>query len=271
MPYATVNDLKMYYEIEGKGHPLILIQGYTSDLTNWDFVRKELSSHFQLLLFDNRGAGRTECPDSSFTMDQMALDTIALSRHLGLKKPHILGHSMGGMIAQTIAHYFPSEVGKTIFSQTRIKLTATSIALMDVNLELRELGLPSKMLTKNMMPWLLSNAFLENRALCEQFVERREEQKYPISLKGHKHQLNVLKHFDSSTWYQKIRTESLILCADEDLLCPPQDSYLMETGIPGAKIYVFKHLGHMSQFERPEEFCTVVCNFLESGSSLFSR
>jgi 3-oxoadipate enol-lactonase len=270
MPYATVNHLKMYYEIEGEGHPLILIQGYTSDVTNWDLVRKELSRHFQLLLFDNRGAGRTECPNSEFTIDQMALDTIELSRYLGLKKPHVLGHSMGGMIAQRIAHQFLSEIGKTIFSHTRIKLPASSLALLDVNLELREAGLPSRMLTKIMMPWLLSNAFLGNRALCEEFVEKREQSKYPISLKGHKHQLDALKHFDSSSWYQKIRTKTLILCGDEDFLCPPQDSYLLEKGIVGAKIHVFKHLSHMSQFERPEEFCTVVCNFLENDGSLFS-
>lgn len=270
MPYATVNNLKMYYEIEGKGDPLILIQGYTSDLTNWDFVRKELSRHFQLLLFDNRGAGRTECPDSLFTIDQMALDTMELSRYLKLKNPHILGHSMGGMIAQRIAHQFSREIGKMIISQTRIKLTASSIALMNVHLELRESGLSSKWLTKIMMPWLLSNAFLANSSLCDQFIQRKEELKYPISLKGHKGQLHALKHFDSSDWYQKIRTKILILCGEEDLLCPPQDSYLMERGIPSAKIYVFKHLGHMSQLERPEEFCTVVCNFLESDGSLFS-
>jgi pimeloyl-ACP methyl ester carboxylesterase len=263
MPYATVNHLKMYYEIEGKGHPLILIQGYTSDLSSWDFVRRELSRHFQLLLFDNRGAGRTECPDSPFSIDQMALDTIELSRHLGLKKPHVLGHSMGGMIAQSIAFHYPSEVGKSIFSQTRIKLTASSISLMETLLELRESGLPSKMLTKIMMPWLLSNTFLGNRKLCEQFIERREQFKYPISLNGHKKQLVALKHFDSSSWYQKIRTETLILCGEEDLLCPPQDSYLLEKGIPSSKIYVFKHLGHMSQFERPEEFCSILLQFLK--------
>ena len=126
-------------------------------------------------------------------MDQMALDTIELSRHLGLKKPHILGHSMGGMIAQSIAFHYPNEVGKTIFSQTRIKLTASSLSLMDVTLELRESGLPSKILTKIMMPWLMSNAFLENKQLCEQFIERREQLKYPISFNGNKKQLEALK------------------------------------------------------------------------------
>jgi 3-oxoadipate enol-lactonase len=262
MPFATVNNLKMYYEIEGHGHPLILIGGYTSDLSSWDFVRSELAKHFQLLLFDNRGAGRTEVPNTKFTIDQMAEDTIALARHLDLKTPHILGHSMGGMIAQTMAYRFPESVGKAIFSSTSTKLPQTSVFLMDTTLELREQGLSSRMLSKVMMPWMLSNAFLANSALCEKFIERREQLKYFISLEGQKGQLEALRHFDSSSWYQKIKTPSLVICGDEDFTCPAKDSYLLEQGIDGAKIHVFKHLGHMVPLERVEELCTLVVNFL---------
>ncbi len=271
MPFATVNNLKMYYEIEGNGHPLILISGYTSDLSSWDFVRKELAKHFQLLLFDNRGAGRTEVPKGKFTIDQMAEDVIGLVHHLHLKRPHIMGHSMGGMIAQTIAYHYPESIGKAIFSSTSTKLPPTSISLMQTTLELREQGVSSKMLSKIMMPWMLSNAFLENEPLCEKFIERREQFKYPISLEGQIGQLNALKHFDSTSWYQRIKTPSLVICGDEDFTCPPKDSYLLEKGIAGAKLHVFKHLGHMAPLERVEELCTLVVDFLGTHDLAISK
>lgn len=264
MPYAIVNNLNMYYEMEGQGHPLILICGYTSDLSSWDFIRGELAKHFQLLLFDNRGAGRTQVPEGKFTIDQMAEDTIALARHLNLKRPHILGHSMGGMIAQMIAYRYPDFIGKAIFSSTSTKLPQTSVFLMDTTLEFREKGISSRMLSQIMMPWMLSNAFLASPVLCEKFIERREKFKYFISLEGQKGQLEALRHFDSTSWYRDIKTPSLVICGDEDLTCPSKDSYLLEKGIIGAKMHVFKHLGHMAPLERVEELCTLVVDFLGS-------
>ncbi len=104
MPVTTANGLDLYYELHGQGDPLVLIAGFTCDHTFWEGILGKLAKQFQVLIFDNRGAGRSSCPDLPYTVDDMALDAIALIESLQLKKPHLLGHSLGGCVAQAIAY-----------------------------------------------------------------------------------------------------------------------------------------------------------------------
>ena len=75
MPTRTVNGIRIYYEQEGRGKPLVLIAGYTCDLSVWSPIRSELARHYHLLMLDNRGSGRSDSPDTPYSIGQMAQDT----------------------------------------------------------------------------------------------------------------------------------------------------------------------------------------------------
>ncbi len=256
--------MKLYYEVEGEGEPLILLGGYTCDLTHFDCIRKDLASSFQLILPDNRGAGRSGVPEEPFSIEQMADDILELIHTLGLKKPHLLGHSMGGFTAQSLAARFEKEMGKVIFYQTCLKIRPVSGAAMKHTLHLNEDKASIRAQAESILPWCFSNAFISDPKLCESFFDAMEKQLYPISLEGRKKQFKALIDFDSHSWYHKIRTPSLVLCGSDDLLCSKEDSHLLAKHIPGANLHVFPQMGHMAHIEQPTSFCSLVRQFLLS-------
>lgn len=111
-----VGDIKMAYYIRGEGSPLLMINGFLSTMSLWDpALIEELAKNYQLILFDNRGAGlSTDTKKDNTTMSQMADDTAALIKKLGYEKVNILAWSMGARIGQQLLIRYPDLVGKAV-------------------------------------------------------------------------------------------------------------------------------------------------------------
>ena len=108
----------MYYEIHGDGEPLMLIVGLGTDISEWDGIIRWLAKKYKVLAFDNRGAGRTDKPDTPYSIEMMAHDTAGLMQTLGIEQAHILGISMGGRIALALALRYPTSVKKLVLVST---------------------------------------------------------------------------------------------------------------------------------------------------------
>ena len=262
MPSTLVGKNQLYYEVDGEGHPLILVAGYGCDLGSWEAIRKPLASHFQLIMLDNRGIGRSECPKDHYTVDNMADDVLALIKKLELKKPYILGHSMGGAVIQTIAYKYPNIVGKTIIAQSFVKLAPAALAALIAFLNLYKKNVPMHDASQTVLPWLLSDQWLKTPQLCELFLKLQSENPYLPKIEGLTRQYEALAQFDSQSWYSKITTSPLILAGSEDRLCPLKDSEIMAAGIPNSQFHIFQKVGHVAPLENPQEFCEVVVAYL---------
>ena len=118
MPKATVGDIQLYYEDYGQGQPLIMILGLGQNVTTWGFQIPELSKHVRLIVFDNRDSGKSSRCSDNYTTETMAQDILGLMGHLGIDRTHLLGTSMGGMIAQHVALMAPSRVNSLILAST---------------------------------------------------------------------------------------------------------------------------------------------------------
>ena len=118
MPKARVNGISINYSVEGRGEPLFLIMGFSGSKMAWFFQRGAFRKHFQVVTFDNRGVGQSDKPPGPYSMKMFADDTVGLMDHLGIDKAHVLGASMGGMIAQHIALSHPERVRKLVLSCT---------------------------------------------------------------------------------------------------------------------------------------------------------
>ena len=99
MPTVKVDDLDIYYETHGEGPPLLLVAGLASDSQSWQPVLDTLAADFKVIVFDNRGVGRTTPQEATTSITRMADDCVGLAQQLGIEKFHLLGHSMGGFIA----------------------------------------------------------------------------------------------------------------------------------------------------------------------------
>jgi len=262
MPYVTANGIQIYYETEGEGDPLVLIAGYSRDNSFWVTVRAELSRHFQLILPDNRGCGRTDPPQGPFSIEDMADDVIGLCEVLQVKKAHVVGHSMGGAIAQSIAYRYPQKINKLVLSQTFTKFRELGRAVMRASLHLEEHHVPIRNQLEIVFPWLFSNALYSDPKKVEMLIEKRLNYLYNTPFEVLKKQYAAISDFDSSSWYHKINKETLVLGGEQDLLCPLGDCVLMAKNIQGAKIHVFPLMGHNASIEIPHEFNRVVREFL---------
>lgn len=120
MPFASINGISLHYNVEGTGTPLLLVMGLGGTLEGWRKQSPELSQHFQVIRFDNRGSGASDAPFdiTEYSMGQFAADAIGLLDHLGIQQADVWGVSMGGMIAQHIALKYPDRVRKLVLGCT---------------------------------------------------------------------------------------------------------------------------------------------------------
>src|SRR5919112_1605998 len=110
-----VGDIEIAYKTFGKGNPILLINGYSHSMDNWDpTLLERLAFNYTVIIFDNRGIGNTTSGEKGFSMVQFANDTASLLDVLQFKQIDVLGYSMGGMIAQELALNYPDRVGKLI-------------------------------------------------------------------------------------------------------------------------------------------------------------
>src|SRR2546427_3279997 len=110
MPKVRVNGIGLNYVEAGSGDPLLLIMGFGGDHQAWAFQTPVFAQRYRVIAFDNRGAGQSDVPDVPYTTRMMAEDAIGLLDALRIERAHVLGVSMGGMIAQELALAHPQRV-----------------------------------------------------------------------------------------------------------------------------------------------------------------
>ena len=262
MPKVTVNDIEVYYEIHGHGFPLVLIAGYGCGSWLWFKQIPHFSKTFQTIIFDNRGVGKTDKPDEEYSIQMFADDTSELLKHLNVNTCHVLGISMGGMIAQKLALSYPKKVEKLILCSTScggqnstpipertLRILASSARLS------REEGLRRNMATAFSPEYMRDNPEVFNTVISHLLSN-------PQPLYANQLQFQALKKFDVEKRLPEISSPVLILAGDKDEVIPTGNSRLLHERIEGSEIIVFKGSGHLIIIERAEELNTKITNFL---------
>src|SRR5256885_13501563 len=104
MPYAIINNIRIHFEVSGKGDPVLLINGLSAPAVSWALQAKALAPHFMVVTFDNRGVGETDLPgEPMYSIGQLADDAAAILKHLKISRAHVVGASMGGAIGMELA------------------------------------------------------------------------------------------------------------------------------------------------------------------------
>ena len=264
MSKIETSEVSLYYEQEGSGSPLILLAGYTSDISAWAFVRQKLAKYFTIFMIDNRGAGRSDSPDYPYKIENMADDVIAFIESLKIEKPALLGHSMGGAIAQAAAFKRPDVFSKLILSNTLIQLSKTSAYALSYFLKMRSENLIYEgFRLEGMLPWLFSSSFFKHPQHIPYLIQAAMNYPYSPTLTGQARQLEALLQFDSSPWFRQITTPTLVIEGLEDRMCP-LDSKKLALGISRSKLVTFEDQAHMPLIEVPDRFVEPIFDFLRS-------
>ena len=263
MATININGVDIYYELHGQGDPLVLIAGYTCDHTFWNAMLDELAEKFQVLIFDNRGIGQTKDNGTTFTLETVAEDTMALVRQLGLIHPHILGQSMGGAIAQIIAKKYPEKINKLIILNSAAKFNTRTVKAIESLLNLRKENVSFDVLIEASIPWFFSSDYLAKPENISTFKEILRNNPYPQSIQDQERQFRTIPPFDSRDWIHEIKATTLVIAAEEDIVALPTESQQLANTIPNAQFITISG-GHSSPLEQPNEVNKAILKFLNA-------
>jgi 3-oxoadipate enol-lactonase len=263
MPYAQVNGVKLYYEVHGEGDPVILICGLGSQLQSWATQVPIYSKHFKVVIFDNRGSGKSDKPEVRYSTSDMADDTAALMEELGIESAHIVGKSMGGMIAQWLAIKYSNKVQKLV-------LGCSSASRDEVGNEILRMGreIATKVGTKAV--WLMSLYLGYNREYIEENLGTLKEilsslPEDPEVLKGYIGQSYACEGHYTIDLLNKISSETLVILGETDLIASPKRSRVLAEQIPNSELKVFTGVGHGFWREKQVDVDNLVLDFLVSS------
>ena len=269
MPKVRVNDLEMYYEMHGNGFPLVMISGYGGSTESWDVLVprvRDLSKHYKVVTLDNRGTGRSNVLEGDCSIKTMGDDVAGLLDSLRISEAHVLGQSMGGMIAQELAINHSKKVKGLILVCTTPR-GAASDAILGQREALEKLRWmfapprdmsPEAVLEEIMRLCYHKKFFDENKASIMAFMP-----KYPTSLSTLEKYYDAIARFDTYNRLGMIRSRTLVIHGEDDRLVMPEGARILAKRIPNAQLKMFKQAGHVVLEEKWQETKPAILDFLK--------
>jgi 3-oxoadipate enol-lactonase len=269
--YARIGGVRIAYELRGRlrrRRPwLVLIQGLGFDRTGWDPVARQLKRQFRLVLIDNRGSGRSTVPTDSFTVGHMAADVARVLDAARIPRAHVVGHSLGGMVAQELAVDYPERVEQLVLAGTTPGWPyAYGMPAGSVKLMAETPRLPGATAVRRHVENSLSARTVEERPdLVERLV--RHQLSHPSDPAAWAALAAAGASYTGALRQTRIQAPTLVLHGSADDVVDPRNGALLAARIPRARLVMLPDLGHLFFWENPEAFVEAVATFLlERGS-----
>ena len=267
MPKANVNGINLYYEVHGGGEPLVLIQGLAGDHRGWFFQTRTFKKYFQVIIFDNRGIGRIDKAPGQYTVRDLAGQAIGLMDHLQIDKAHILGKSMGGMVAQELAINYPERLKKLVLVCTAtgdgdksevhpVLLRALRGKQDSVETDLKGIDFEKSMVT-------ITALSFNSRLYRMIFVPLTKFYLRRAGIQGHLKQMEAIVGHSTKDRLHLIKAPTLVMTGSEDRIISPHSSEGIAGLIPNARLLNIEGASHAFGIEMPKRFNQEVLNFLK--------
>jgi 3-oxoadipate enol-lactonase len=264
MPIAKVGDINMEYYVEGKGPPLLMIMGFFGHAGFWgEPFLEPLRPHFQVIRFSNRGTGHTDKPGADVTIRLMAEDAAGLLRALGIQRAHVLGISMGGMIAQELALNHPQVVQGLVLGCTTCGFAHGAPHRPETLVGSAQAGTLTPQ--ERIRQFLLA-------AVTPEFLERTEKEFWawvlaawlaaPTPWETIGRHFAAIQSFDTCERLSQIQTPTLIIHGDRDLMIPVENAEVLRQRIGGSQVQIVPEVGHLFFWEEPQEAAQAIRQFL---------
>lgn len=264
MPTKNAGGLEMHYELSGSGAAVVFISGITQDHLPWKLFQVPAFSAagYQCLCFDNRDVGRTgESPVEAYPISRFAQDTVELADQLGIHSFHVIGYSMGGMIAQELALGFPERVRTLTLLATVAKVDA-SVATLFASLKAAKLRLIREEFLQTIGLRVFTHRFYENPETANTWMARAIANPYPQSAAAFLRQADAILAHDATDRLHRIAIPTHVMVGEEDIFLPPRFSRTLAALVPAAKLTVIPEAGHAVATERSAEFNRLALDFL---------
>jgi 3-oxoadipate enol-lactonase len=268
MPRVRVNGIDLNYIEAGAGEPLLLIMGFGGDHLAWAFQTPVFAQQYRVVAFDNRGVGLSDVPDVPYTTRMMADDALGLLDALGIERTHVLGVSMGGMIAQELALNHPGRVRSLQLHCTLARPDGYMQALLDGWRAVRTKVTPEEWM-RIVALWLFApKTYAERPEFVEMVIQTGIANPNPFTLAGFLRQGDAVRTHDTLDRLGKLRQPTLVSVAEDDILVPARFSRALAAAVPAAELRLIDGAGHAYFWERPDVFNSMCLEFLSRHASV---
>jgi aminoacrylate hydrolase len=264
MPQVTVGDVEIFYETHGAGMPLLLVPGLGGVGSYWNANIPAFSQKHRVIIHDHRGTGRSSRSQIRYSVDQMSDDLLRLMDHLEIGQAHLVGHSTGGAIGQTLAVTHPERLKslviyaswtkadpffRRVFEARRTLLTAAGAAAY----------------VRSTAVFLYPDWWVNENV---RLLEEREKVAIPAFPPPEiaASRIDAVVDFDRTADLSSIRTPTLVVCAKDDFLTPPYFSRELARRILGAELRLLERGGHCASETNAAEFNDAVLRFIARHS-----
>lgn len=257
MPKLNANNIDLYYETAGEGQPIVFIHGLGSSTRDWEEQLPFFSRQYRTVAVDLRGHGQSQKPVGPYTMSIFARDVAELVKSLGLAPVHVVGISLGGMVAFQLALDFPELMRSLVIVNSGPEVVVrtfkdrwqvfTRFAITRL-LGMRKMG---EVLSKRIFPKE------EQAGIRQIFVERWAENDQKAYLDA----LRAIVGWSVSDHLYKITTPTLVVAADHDYT-PVSVKQAFIPKMPQAELIVIEDSRHATPVDQPARFNEIVASFL---------
>jgi aminoacrylate hydrolase len=262
MPKVSIGDADIHYDEAGQGPPLLLVTGLNGVGSFWVRQVPAFSRDFRVVTHDHRGTGQSSHSRITYSVDQMADDTLRLMDRLGIERAHFVGHSTGGAIGQTIAQDHPDRLLGLVLSATWPGHDPYFRRLFEIRKQILltsgvEAYLKSSILVLAPPAWISAND-----AAIATLQKQQAAEAAPVEVMASR--IDAIVAFDRRDRLGAIRTPTLVIVASDDAVTPRFYSDELAARIPGAKLVVLDGGGHYAPQLQVDAYNDAVGAFLRA-------
>ncbi|MCM0028525.1 MAG: 3-oxoadipate enol-lactonase [Polynucleobacter sp.] len=254
------NGIKMAYQIDGpEAAPVVVMSNsLMSSLEMWDDTIVALTAHYRVLRYDTRGHGQSEVTPGPYSIELLANDLVGLMDALQIKKAHLVGLSMGGMICQFVGAHFPERVASLSLCDTASEMPPRSLWEERFAIA-REQGLRG-LVDGTIKRWFVAGFIASSPAKIEQV--RTMILSTPVN--GYIACASAVRDMAQSTMLLKITAPTMVLVGRQDPACTVNQATVLHRLIQHSSMHIIDDAAHLSNIEKPAQFNLALKQFLDS-------
>jgi pimeloyl-ACP methyl ester carboxylesterase len=265
MPHCRLAEVELCYADRGQGEPLLFLNGLSGDHLYWMGQLRALGKHYRCLALDNRDVGQTRATARPYSTADLAGDVLGLLDGLALPAAHVVGLSMGGMVAQELALRAPGRVKSLVLADTLARADEWFRGTLSAFEAVRRQVADTPAFFETILPWWVSWRFFEQSERVTWLRWLLRQSPYPQPLAGFLRQLDATRRHDALERLGGIACPVLVLVGADDVICPPRYSEQLYERLPRARLVVVPGVGHALPFEDPARFTALVRQFLANS------